>query len=339
MEARREAAVLRLDVATEAPSRRRDVWKNTLQEYYYPFNVQVSTDFERANIETYEVANIRVGTVTSDSMLICRDTQHARMDEHEYFMLPMPIHGPLVLTQCGREAVTDPSSIAFVGTAEPYSYDQSSRNEVHTLRIPAPLLRTRIPSVDALTAMTFDALTNPMTPLVLSYARTFCVSGANLTGPLARGTEDNLLDLLALMLAHADVHTSEGAVRAAHRQRAIHVIESRFRDSEFTAGDVAAAINLSDRYLQKLFADHGETVSGMIRSRRVAEARRLLAKRSTSGLSVSSIAYSVGFADAAHFSRVFRRETGVAPGSVDAIFQSAPDEDEVQVQVGNSGQE
>lgn len=315
MESSRGAAVVDINLQAIDPTRRGEVWSGVLREHYYPLDAQVPDRFGRAHLESCQVGDVRVGTLVADPMLVRRDDTHARLDGDEFFtfMVPMPKAGPITLSQYGREATTDPTAIAFVGTAEPYSYEQPGRGGLQTLLIPADVVRARIPVVDRFAAVRFDQASNPIAALVLAFARAFCSNAPKLADSLAAGVEDQLLNLLALMMTNAGPRTDDSAVRAAHRQRAVHVIESRFRDSEFTANDVATAINLSERYLQKVLADHGETVSGMIRTRRLAEARRLLAKRHVAGTSVASIAQSVGFTDAAYFSRVFRQETGMAP--------------------------
>jgi AraC family transcriptional activator of pobA len=48
----------------------------------------------------------------------------------------------------------------------------------------------------------------------------------------------------------------------------------------------------------------------MIEARMMREARRNLAY---TNLSISTIAYTLGFADPAYFSRVFTRDAGVSP--------------------------
>jgi AraC-like DNA-binding protein len=310
-----EPNVVRIDVGKVEPVRRKDLLAGTLRQYYYPLDVDVPQSFNGAFLKTFDVGTTRVGALSADAMIVRREPRHVRQDHEDYFLLPLPRHDRLVLDQAGRKASTGPSTVAFVGTSEPYSYEQPTYNAVQTLRIPATALRHRVPIADEYTATTFEPATNSMTPLVVAFARAFCEGGAQLTGSLTSKSEEHLLDLLALLLSNADHRTDETATRLAHRQRAIHVIEARFRDPGFKASDVAAAVCLSDRYLQKLFAERGETVSGTLRARRLAEARKLLGNRHVSRASVASIAYSAGFGDPAYFSRAFRQETGVAPGA------------------------
>lgn len=102
-------------------------------------------------------------------------------------------------------------------------------------------------------------------------------------------------------------------MRIAHRQRALRFIDANIERSDLHSGTVAQVLRLSPRYVQKIFADHGERLSAVIRSRKMAEARRLLRGVGTRRPSISQVAYAVGFDDAAHFTRAFREETGMSP--------------------------
>jgi AraC-like DNA-binding protein len=72
---------------------------------------------------------------------------------------------------------------------------------------------------------------------------------------------------------------------------------------------------ISVRRLHKLFADEGLTVSAWIRDRRLERCRRDLADPALAGETVASIAWSWGFRNPGHFSRVYRAAYGCAPSA------------------------
>ncbi len=76
---------------------------------------------------------------------------------------------------------------------------------------------------------------------------------------------------------------------------------------------MAAALHLSVRTLHKLFADEPETVARRITRRRLERAAADLADPRLVGRTVTWIAFSWGFRDAAHFSRAFRQRFGRSP--------------------------
>lgn len=87
----------------------------------------------------------------------------------------------------------------------------------------------------------------------------------------------------------------------------------RENPSEVTVAEVASAVDADAAYLARLFRRHFACTPGdYIRRLRVACARELLAH---SEMTLAEIAVRSGFADQAHLTRVFKRETGMTPAA------------------------
>lgn len=75
--------------------------------------------------------------------------------------------------------------------------------------------------------------------------------------------------------------------------------------------DIAEAVGVSRSHLYRVFISNiGQSPIDYLTSFRIGEACKLL---KTSTLSVAEVAYSVGFSDQFYFSRVFKKNKGVAP--------------------------
>ena len=75
--------------------------------------------------------------------------------------------------------------------------------------------------------------------------------------------------------------------------------------------DLAAAFHFSENYLIRIFRDSmGITPHAYVGAARIRKAKLLL---STSNVTAERVAYECGFADYAHFYRMFRRDTGCSP--------------------------
>jgi AraC-like DNA-binding protein len=311
MEENAPAGVFEVDLSNLHPAQRMKKWADFLYDHFYPLDVSSPENFGFGHFSAIDVGHIRVGSLESDPQIVHRRPTHVGRAANDYVFLPISLDQPITLRQRGRAVTAGPDDFAFVSTGDAYTYEQPLRTSIYSLRLPGKALKERLCNADDLTASAIHA-NNAMSHLFLDFARSFCKNRMSLIKPGAQ-VADRFLDLLALTLQGADQHTSETAVRAAHRQRALAMVDRLFHKSELTPTAIAAALGLSERYLQKIFAQRDETLSGLIRGRRVAEARRMLADRGTSRASVSAIAYAVGFTDPAHFSRVFRQQTGVAP--------------------------
>ncbi len=88
------------------------------------------------------------------------------------------------------------------------------------------------------------------------------------------------------------------------------LLEAHFRE-HWRVADYARALAVTPTHLSRVLRGlTGQSASGLIDARLVREARRQLA---FTNLRVASVAYALGFADPALFSRVFTRSAGCSP--------------------------
>jgi AraC family transcriptional regulator, positive regulator of tynA and feaB len=287
-------------------------WFNILHENYFPLDVKVGRDFRSGLLTRVDIGNIRACTLKTDPMLTERRASRSMQDGRDFYVVEMPREAPVRVVQRGRESIVRPGDFTIVNGAEGYTFETEQHNEVRTLRIPCRTLRARLPSLDDWAAKTCES-SQPIVTLFLDFAASYGQHAHALLPAQQERLEQHLLDLLVMALQGADDASSETSVRSAHRQRALRTIEQHFCDPALEPSGVARAIGVSDRYLQRIFSERQETVSAAIRERRILEAKRLLANRAQLRLSVTQIAYAVGFSDPAYFSRVFRQVTGVSP--------------------------
>jgi AraC-like DNA-binding protein len=150
------------------------------------------------------------------------------------------------------------------------------------------------------------------------------------------GTASLLAHVLDALLAQLENYTPANPVRLQHHlggflamafaenveivdvtdpllRRAKEHIEACLGDLALRPDDVAAAINVSTRTLNRLFEAGGVSVSAWIRQRRLERCRETLADPHAAQLTISSIGSQWGMCDAAHFSRSFKSAYGVSP--------------------------
>ena len=100
-------------------------------------------------------------------------------------------------------------------------------------------------------------------------------------------------------------------------QKLRDIIKNNMSDSEFGVEDISKAIGLSRVQLyRKVKAMTGSSVVDLLRKARLAKAKRLLEGRS---MSVSEVAYEVGFSAPSYFTKCFKDEFGMLPGDVGDI--------------------
>jgi AraC-like DNA-binding protein len=142
---------------------------------------------------------------------------------------------------------------------------------------------------------------------------------------LSFGQEDSGLAFTRAQLRrpmpHADTRTVEAiaplldAELGAHASASLADRVGRLLASSLPAGadiaDVAAALHVSARTLQRRLEQEGTRYSDVLDGARLAQARRLLADPA---VTLTDAAFRLGFSDLATFSRAFKRWTGKPPG-------------------------
>ena len=92
------------------------------------------------------------------------------------------------------------------------------------------------------------------------------------------------------------------------------VVEARLTDSDIGVEDLASDMNLSRVQLyRKVKAVTGSSPVELLRTARLARAYKLLI---TTDMSVSEVAYAVGFTAPSYFTKCFKEEYGMVPGDV-----------------------
>jgi transcriptional regulator GlxA family with amidase domain len=116
-----------------------------------------------------------------------------------------------------------------------------------------------------------------------------------------------LLPLPLVGLRPSDAHISRV-------ESLLSTIDARLSDVRLSAEQLADEHGISRRRLDELFVRAlGTSVAACIAQRRLTHAARLLQDPTCSELSVATVAASVGYADASHFARAFRRQFGMTP--------------------------
>src|SRR5262249_16401255 len=116
----------------------------------------------------------------------------------------------------------------------------------------------------------------------------------------------HLLDLVAATLeptAEAANIVTERGVKAARLQTILAEVAQRFSDPNFDLDNVAGALGMSRRYVQKLFEGTGKSFTKHLAGCRLERAFAMLTDPHHLHLAI----IEVGFGDVSHFNRMFRR--------------------------------
>ena len=121
-----------------------------------------------------------------------------------------------------------------------------------------------------------------------------------------------------LLVRHAGIEQprrpiARGGLSAAAKRRVLELIDARL-GARLTIGMLAREVGLSPAHFARAFKETlGRAPHQYLLALRLERARQLLESSETS---LSDIAQRAGFADQAHFTRLFKRAFGVTPGAL-----------------------
>ncbi|CAB3756484.1 helix-turn-helix transcriptional regulator [Paraburkholderia solisilvae] len=122
----------------------------------------------------------------------------------------------------------------------------------------------------------------------------------------------HLLDLVGILVGNPLAVVSPGK-RDMTLLRAKNYVAQHLDDLDLNVSRIATSIGVSPSQLNRLFKDRSKTVMRYVWSCRLDRAADLLRRRDRSNISIGEIAYSCGFTNHAHFSRVFKERFGMSP--------------------------
>jgi len=117
-------------------------------------------------------------------------------------------------------------------------------------------------------------------------------------------------------LREAGAETGPAVRHRVLARRVMKCLDENFADPDYTATRLAAAIGISRRYVDSLFAEINSSFGKAVLEKRLERCHILLNDPRMLGRSVSEIAFESGFNNLSHFSTRFRERFGIAPREV-----------------------
>lgn len=263
-------------------------------------------------------ANIEMAIVANNLQRVIRSRRDIRYDHGENYFLIIQQEGRSLMAQNGSRAVLVPGDMIFVDSARPSEFtffgDRSKQISLH-------LPRTEVQDFFGSDVQGGASLSreDPTARAIHAVVTKAVQSG--------RKSDNNmflkhaLYGLLGTFLfddgtpAHKGVSQEYGP-ECAVLGRALDYVEMRYRDPEFSVCDIASALGVTMRQVQRAFNGIGVSPTKYVLGKRLELAREKVNRRNLGAemISVSSIAYGAGFSDVSYFHRRFREAFGCAPG-------------------------
>ncbi len=314
-------AVIYADFSTEnlSPRDRFAAWYELMRQDLIPSIVSSDhVDNFAATIRLVNLGNVQVSALEYPSIQIYRSAKLIRQQDPEQISLWLGRHGDIGLAAAGREATLGYQELVLYDTSLPFRASATAKCGLVTgivAQIPRALLPLPSATLTRLIAVPMS-VRDGVGALFARYLVDLTRHAPRYRPQDAARLGTVTVDLLNAVCAHQ--FESEDVLPRETHQRVLQVrihefITRRLADPALSPRMIAAAHQISLRYLYQLFAEQGLTVAGWIRQRRLDRCRRDLADPRLANTPIATIACRAGFTDPAHFSRLFRATHGMPP--------------------------
>lgn len=261
---------------------------------------------------TVHAGDIVLTRLEANRHRVMRSASLARASDTGYLKIVAPYLGCAGVEQNGREAWVTPDQWSIYDTTDSYAVANPVRVEHLIVMLPKARLVERGLALDPLMARRLGG-SGGVARLALETMRSAYRELPGMSEAAARGVGDAITQFVHLsMLDLAGIGTAV-TQREALRERIKQLVNERLGDPQLSVDGIAQALNCSRRHLYNAFAEEPDGVAGYILRRRLEACRQSLADTHNERRSITDIAFSFGFSNMAHFSRVFRSHLGVPP--------------------------
>ncbi|WP_348674593.1 AraC family transcriptional regulator [uncultured Abyssibacter sp.] len=284
------------------------------QDYYLgDYSIEggafVDVRADKQNIGSCSIALLR----SRSRLFFRRALSHIRQDGVDVTVLWFVRRGRLHISHQRGHSIAGPGDFAITKSSTPFTIecltDDTGRHEVFHVILPTHVFRRFI--IDDLRTGfcvgahgdEFAAAQHILRDL---YEREFSAS-----------VSEHMMESALMLMAEVLRGHDAGAVRLRlSDQRLADVlkyIDVHLSDPKLSVATVAEGCGISERYLSLLLQRNGTPFASLVWDKRLKIASNWLTSRDSQQLSISEIAYGVGFKSPAHFSRMFKRVFKLSP--------------------------
>lgn len=209
----------------------------------------------------------------------------------------------------------NPRDVVFIDTRLPYSSYLPDNYITRTINMPAEWCSRWLPDPAHLGVRTIPYDTGGWAKMLSDFL-SLLAPGKLPEMPFANSVlSDQLGALVAAALAEFD-QSKTHSKRSDTCARIIDRLKQRCTESDLTAGEVAASLNISTRTMHRALADGGYVFGSLLIRMRAEIAFRMLRSASFNRLSIAEIGRRAGFINQSHFGRVCRELYGSSPTDI-----------------------
>ncbi|MEL7028983.1 MAG: helix-turn-helix domain-containing protein [Pseudomonadota bacterium] len=294
---------------------RSEVWAQALSNSFFPWTLEehVGADFT-AELRQRDYDGFRLSRCACGPTSGVRTRSEIAETSSDFYSILYVVKGQETVIIDGREIHLHPGAILLWDGERPMRFKVRSDLEKLTLVAPATELESIFPFARDRVGSTVDSTKGPGA-LFANHLLTLESVGWRMDPADLNRAMRGTLELFAQAFA-AEREGPSTTHKRLTLERIRRYCLQNLADPAMTPSSVALAHGISTRYLHALFSDTGETIGNWLKRERLKRCRAALETPSERGRTITEIAFSWGFQDMSHFSKVFKAEYGVTPREI-----------------------
>ena len=289
------------------PDQRFDAWRTAMATSH---DIKADSAGFHGEVVSASFGRMLLHRMTAAPQEVERSATRARRDGLEHFVLH--VSEVDITAQAGTREIHVPAGAISVNDLSRPSLRASvpERNSL-IVGLSRDLVREVLPNPDGLHGLVLDRVSGG---LLADLIRSTAAAMNKVPAAAAPGIALATAQLFAACVAPSrrTIGEASESLRGMALVRAKRYIEAHLAVPTLGPESVAAGLGCSKATLFRVFKPLGG-VTAYIQHRRLGLACQLLAGATRERPRIADVAYAVGFADPAHFSRVFRARFGLSP--------------------------
>lgn len=296
------------------PRERIEVWGEQIWAALGRLNTRAEPEREFNGVVRFgDIGVIKLCDISVGPHRIERTPELIRRDDRGLLKVVFQLRGRSVVEQQGRQLLLSPGEWSIYDASRPYRVSNTEPIELLAMLVPRDLLINTSLDASRYTLQRLSA-TMGLGRVIHRFTRSLLDDLPAFTPTLGPNLTDATIELVRLAILEHVRACSALSTGDALVERVKTYINHRLRDPRLSIDMIARDMNCSKRYLHKIFSiEGGATLNHYIWNARLERSRADLLDPRLRHKSLTEIAFSWGFNNAAHFSRSFKARFGVAP--------------------------
>lgn len=294
-------------------------WRDWMSQIFSGLDSDVygDTSFE-GHLRVEHAGSVVLTKLEASRHRVIRSVQGLQNNDGEYLKIVAPWEGLATVQQRGQQASARNGSWVIYDTTQPYEVANPDWSEHLIVMLPKQSIVDRGVRLEGLMGRNVGGSAG-IARIALDTMRSTYQELPSMAPHVALRAGELLMDMVHLALQELAGKGTGMTQQLLLQDRIRAYVLAHLREPGLSVEAVAQALNCSKRHLHNAFVDETTSLSSFIQQSRLELCMRELRNPQLRQRTITEVAWDCGFANSAHFSRVFKAYTGLSPSEFRAL--------------------